>query len=368
MKQVVVITGITGQDGSLLAERYLDRDYKVFGLIRRTSNELLGNAESLKNDVELVQGDVTDAASLLKLCKLAKPNIFINCAAQSHVGLSFDMPEYTLQVTGVGVLNCLEAIRLSGIHSKFLQLSSSEMFGSSDGSLLTEASPMKPNSPYASAKLLGYNLTRNYRESYKMFACNSIAFNHEMPGRRGPSFVTRKITKTIAGIKAGRETKLTLGNLDSERDWGYAPEFVDGMMRILDYPLADDWVLATGESWSVRDFCEIAFNYAGLGSYLNYVTVDPSLFRPNDINHLQGFSGKAQRNLNWKTLVPFRDLVEKMVDADSEHLLPSETPATTSTQQFSDGGHSLNTPMEDRPQYPVVFASEGLAILGRQGS
>ena len=233
MKDTAIITGITGQDGSYLAELLLGMDYKVYGFKRRTSQNDLGCSEHLKNEknLEIVEGDLLDLPSLQNLCKLAKAGEFYNLASQSHVGSSFKQPTYTLQATGLGVLNCLEAIRDSGIHTRFYQASTSELFGGQSGETLTnEDAPFHPRSPYGCAKLYGFWITVNYREAYKMYACNGILFNHESP-RRGPNFVTRKITLGVANILAGRQEKLYLGNLDSKRDWGHARDFVLGMWR-----------------------------------------------------------------------------------------------------------------------------------------
>lgn len=315
--KVVAITGITGQDGSLLAEKFLDRDYKVFGLIRRKADESIGNIKDIVDDVELEYGDVTDAASISRFCKLSKPHVFINCAAQSHVGVSFEQPEYTLQSTGIGVLNCLEAIRQSGLHTKFLQLSSSEMFGNAienTNNVINENTKLDPVSPYASAKVLGHHLTKNYRNAYRMFASTSIAFNHECPGRRGPNFVTRKIAIGVAKIKSGEATSIRLGNLDSQRDWGHASDYTDAMIKIVEHSEPDDFVLATGETHSVREFCEIAFEYAGLYDYSKYIYYDSSLSRPNELHRLIGDATKARNILKWSPTISFTTLVRQMVD------------------------------------------------------
>lgn len=329
--KVAVITGITGQDGSLLAEELIEKDYKVYGIIRRNSTEHLGNIEHIKNEVVLEYGDVTDQSSIYKVCQTAKPHIFINCAAQSHVGVSFELPEYTAQATGIGVLNCLEAIRQTGVHTRFLQLSSSEMFGNTDEVFITEETPMIPASPYASAKLFGYNITRNYRESYRMFASNSIAFNHEAPGRRGPNFVTRKVAIGVARIKAGLQKDLVLGNLDSRRDWGHAIDFVRGMIKIIEHSEPDDFILATGESHTVQELVELAFNVVKL-DWKNYVKSSQSHMRPNELHYLRGSYEKASDKLGWKPEIPFDQLVHEMVSFELDVLGIKDPYINTATQ------------------------------------
>lgn len=316
MARVAVITGVTGQDGSYLADLLLDKGYRVYGLKRRTASNDLGCAKHLANQIDVVEGDILDLPSLSKLCKLAKPHEFYNLASQSHVGTSFNQPVYTSESTGIGVLNCLEAIRDSGLHTRFYQASTSELFGGNKGEVkCNELTPFYPRSPYGVAKLYGHWITVNYRESYNMFACCGILFNHESP-RRGPGFVTRKITMGIADIAKGKAKKLSLGNLDSKRDWGHARDYVEGMYRILNRNLPEDYVLATGETHSVREFCEIAFQEAGLGDYKKYVDVDPRLYRPAEVDILIGDANKAIRDLGWRPVTKFRDLVKEMVQAD----------------------------------------------------
>jgi len=316
MKKTVLITGITGQDGSLLADLMLKRGYKVTGVIRRNSSSNLGNAKHLESEVELIEGDLQDLSSLYRIQKSTRPDYFINCAAQSHVGTSFDQPLYTSMVTGIGVINCLEAIRMSGYHTKFLQLSSSEMFGGRSQEALNESSPLAPRSPYATAKCFGHWATINYRETYKMFASNAISFNHEAPGRRGPNFVTRKITLAIASITMGESEHLYLGNIDAKRDWGYAEDYCKGFISALEHTEPDDFVFATGEAHSVAEFCKVAFAHAGLGDYKKYVKIDPTLYRPNDVPSLVGDYGKAKEVLNWSPEINFEGLVKRMVNAD----------------------------------------------------
>ena len=316
--KTAIITGLCGQDGSYLAEQLLERDYKVYGMIRRSSRGLdLGCAEHLQgvSNLEIVEGDLIDAHGLNHLCDLAKPDLFFNMAAQSHVGTSFKQPFYTAQVDAMGVLNCLEAIRLSGIHTRFVQASTSELYGGflSDGA--DETSRFHPRSPYGCAKLYGYWITVNYRESYKMFACNSICFNHESE-RRGPNFVTRKITRAVAKIKAGTQSKLFLGNLEAKRDWGYAPDFTRGMiMMLLDSAQPKDYVLSTGETHTVREFCDTAFNLVDL-DYRDYVEIDPQFYRPAEVEVLIGKSDLIKNDLGWTPEVTFKGLVHKMVSHD----------------------------------------------------
>lgn len=318
MKKTAIITGVTGQDGSYLTELLLSKGYKVYGFKRRTSDNSLGCSEHLagEKDFEVVEGDLLDLPSLTQLCKLAKADEFYNLASQSHVGTSFKQPVYTLQSTGQGVLHCLEAIRESGIHTRFYQASTSELFGGQTGETLTsEEAPFYPRSPYGCAKLYGYWITINYREAYKMFACNGLLFNHESP-RRGPNFVTRKVTLGVANIKVGNQEKLYLGNLDSKRDWGHARDYVDGMWRMLQHGHPENFVLATGKTHSIRDLCKHAFEYAGLGDYRDYVEVDPRFYRPAEVDILLGDYSKAKNLLNWEPSTSFNQLVEEMVDSD----------------------------------------------------
>lgn len=315
--KTAVVTGLRGQDGSYLAEQLISKGYKVYGLIRRSSTGLdLGCANNLQGskNLEVVEGDLLDPSGLARLCSSARPDLFFNMAAQSHVGSSFEQPQYTAQCTGIGVLNCLEAIRLSGIHTRFLQASTSELYGGLLKDPANEVSPFHPRSPYGVAKLYGYWITVNYRESYKIFASNSICFNHESE-RRGPNFVTRKITKAAARIKLGKQDKLYLGNLEAKRDWGYAPDFVRGMIMTLEADHPDDYVMATGEAHSVREFCEAAFERLDL-DYRKYVEVDPAFYRPAEVDVLIGDYSKIQKQLGWEPTVTFKDLAIRMVDHD----------------------------------------------------
>ena len=323
MKKTAVVTGITGQDGSYLTELLLEKDYKVYGLKRRTSSNSLGCSAHLEGaqDLEVVEGDLLDLPSLQNLCKLARPDEFYNLAAQSHVGSSFKQPIYTLQTTGLGVLNCLEAIRDSGIYTRFYQASTSELFGGQTGETRTnEDAPFHPRSPYGCAKLFGFWITINYREAFKMFACNGILFNHESP-RRGSNFVTRKITLGVANIMAGHQEKLYLGNLDAKRDWGHARDFVRGMWLMLNHTEPSDYVLATGETHSIREFCTLAFSHAGLGDYQKYVEIDPRFYRPTEVDVLLGDWSKAYEELCWEPSTSFEQLVKEMVNADTQALL-----------------------------------------------
>lgn len=311
-----IITGVTGQDGSYLAELLLSKGYKVYGMKRRNSSGELNCAEHLESDIEVVEGELDDLASITRLCKLAKANEFYNLAGQSHVGYSFKAPTYTGQVTGIGVLNCLEAIRESGLHTRFYQASTSELFGGVHGeTLVNEDTPFHPRSPYGVAKLYGHWITINYREAYKMFNCTGILFNHESP-RRGLKFVTRKITNAVAKIKLGKQDRLYLGNLDSKRDWGHARDYVHGMWLMLQAGEPNDYVLATGKTHSIREFLQEAFTYAELGSYEDYVSIDPAFYRPAEVDVLLGDNSKANRLLGWQPKTSFKELIREMVDSD----------------------------------------------------
>ena len=313
-----IVTGLRGQDGSYLAEQLITEGYKVYGLIRRASHGLdLGCATPLEGNplLEVVEGDLLDATGLTHLCSRVRPDLFFNMAAQSHVGSSFIQPTYTAQVSGIGVLNCLEAIRLSGAHTRFLQASTSELYGGVTSEAQGEEDNFHPRSPYGCAKLFGYWITVNYRESYKMFACNSICFNHESE-RRGPNFVTRKITVAAARISKGLQDQVYLGNLDARRDWGYAPDFCRGMIMMLTKsPQPKDYVLATGESHSVRDFCRAAFSHVGL-NWNDHVKIDPQFYRPAEVEVLLGDYSSINKDLGWEPWTKFNELVIRMVDND----------------------------------------------------
>jgi GDPmannose 4,6-dehydratase len=325
-----LITGITGQDGSYLAELLLEKGYEVHGIIRRASTFNTSRIDHLYADPHInnVQmflhyGDLSDSVSLVKLLYELKPDEIYHLGAQSHVRVSFDIPEYTADVTGVGTIRILEAIREAGLRSRFLQASSSEMFGKAQQVPQTERTPFWPRSPYGVAKVFSYWATINYRESYALSASNAIMFNHESP-RRGETFVTRKITRAVAAIKHGLQKELFLGNLDSKRDWGFAPEYVEGIWRILQLGEGDDFVLATGESRTVGEFGEAAFAQANL-DWKQYVKHDPWYERPAEVDILVGDPAKARKTLGWEPKVRFQELVRIMVDADMA-LLSRETP------------------------------------------
>ncbi len=316
-----LITGITGQDGSYLAELLLAKGYEVHGIIRRASTFNTGRIDHLYRDPHingvhlfLHYGDIADSTNLIKLLYRIQPDEIYHLAAQSHVRVSFDIPEYTGDVTGLGTVRILEAIRETGLKAKFYQASSSEMFGKVQEVPQRETTPFYPRSPYGAAKVYAYWVTVNYRESYGMFACNGILFNHESP-RRGETFVTRKITRAVAHIKAGLQDKLYLGNLNAKRDWGYAPDYVEAMYLMLQHDQPDDYVIATGETHSVREFLEEAFSYAGL-DWRDYVEIDPKYYRPAEVDLLVGDASKARRMLGWKPKTTFKELVRLMVDAD----------------------------------------------------
>lgn len=309
-----LITGITGQDGSYLAEFLLSKDYQVYGLCRRTSQMGIGCSEHLTDCIELIYADLTDTTSLMRAIQQAEPDEVYNLAAQSFVKTSWDQPLLTAEVDGMGVVKLLEAIRIIKPDIRFYQASTSEMFGRAQQIPQSEATPFYPRSPYGVAKLFGHWATVNYRESYQMFNCSGILFNHESP-RRGLEFVTRKITNTVARIKYKLTSELRLGNLDAKRDWGFAGDYVRAMWMMLQQPLPDDYVVASGEAHTVREFAELAFQSAGM-NYLDYVIIDPRFFRPAEVEYLQGEPGKAKRKLGWKPDVSFEDLVSMMVEAD----------------------------------------------------
>jgi GDPmannose 4,6-dehydratase len=320
-----LITGITGQDGSYLAELLLGKGYEVHGLVRRSSSFNTRRIDHLYVDPHeagarlfLHYGDLSDAGQLTHLIYNIQPEEIYHLAAQSHVRVSFDMPEYTGEVTGLGVTRLLEAIRRSGIKSRFYQASSSELYGDAPPPQ-NEETPMRPRSPYAVAKLYGYWMVRNYREAYGLFAVNGILFNHESP-RRGETFVTRKITRAVARIKLGLQQKLFLGNMEARRDWGYAPDYVEAMWLMLQQDSPEDYVLATGENHSVREFLEAAFTYQDL-DWRQYVEIDPRYYRPTEVDVLLGDASKARARLGWEPQVSFGELVRLMVDADVQALL-----------------------------------------------
>lgn len=320
-----LITGITGQDGSYLAELLLKKGYEVYGIIRRSSSFNTERLDHLYRDpherdvrLKLIYGDLNDSSSLNKVLRDTQPDEIYNLGAQSHVRVSFDIPEYTGEITGLGTIRLLEAIRETGIQTKFYQASSSEMYGKVMEVPQNEETPFYPRSPYACAKVYAYWITKNYRESYGMYACNGVLFNHESE-RRGPTFVTRKITRAVARIKAGLQKKVYLGNLDAQRDWGYAPDYVEAMWLMMQQEEPDDFVIATGETHSVREFLEEAFRLVGLDPW-KYVEIDPKYFRPAEVDLLIGDAGKAKEKLGWQPKVTFRELVKIMVEADIAQL------------------------------------------------
>jgi GDPmannose 4,6-dehydratase len=321
IKKTALITGITGQDGSYLADLLMQKGYEVHGVIRRTSamhreriEQLTADPHSPKAKIHLHYGDLSDSSSMNQIMKTIKPQEVYHLGAQSHVKISFEIPEYTGDVTGLGTLRILEAIRESGVPTKFYQASSSEMFGQAPEAPQDEKTAFHPRSPYGCAKVYAYWTAVNYREAYGIFACNGILFNHESP-RRGENFVSRKITRGVARIVAGLDQKLFLGNLQAKRDWGYAPEYVEAMWRMLQQEKADDYVIATGETHSVEEFAREAFDYAGL-DWKKYVEIDPRYFRAAEVDLLLGDNSKAKRLLGWEPKVKFRDLVRIMLDAD----------------------------------------------------
>ena len=336
--KTALISGITGQDGSYLTELLLEKGYTVHGIIRRSSSfntfridHLYHDPELLNNRFFLHYGDLTDSSNLNRLVEKIHPDEIYNLGAQSHVQVSFEVPEYTAEVDGVGTLRFLDAIRETGIHTRFYQASTSELFGLAQEVPQTEKTPFYPRSPYAAAKLYAYWIVVNYREAYKLFACNGILFNHESE-RRGKTFVTRKISVAVANIMAGKQDMLLLGNLDANRDWGYAPEYVEGMWRILQADTPDDFVLATNETHTVREFVEEAFRVLGEEIYWKgegvdeqgflkssgkaVVGINPRYYRPTEVDLLLGDYAKAKAKLGWEPKVKFKELVKIMVEAD----------------------------------------------------
>lgn len=339
-----LITGITGQDGSYLTELLLNKGYEVHGIIRRASSFNTKRIDHLFNDPEignkslfLHYGDLTDSSNLNRLIEKVKPDEIYNLGAQSHVQVSFEVPEYTAETDGIGTLRILDAIKESGLKCKFYQASTSELFGGMPGTApQSEKTPFYPRSPYSAAKLYAYWITVNYREGYDLFACNGILFNHESP-RRGETFVTRKITRAVANIVAGRQEKLSLGNLNAKRDWGFAGDYVEAMWRILQQDTPQDYVIATGETHTVREFVELSFKEVGIkiewkgtgveekgcdkktGKIL--VDINPRYFRPTEVELLWGDPSKAEKELNWKRKVDFKGLIHMMVESDLKEAL-----------------------------------------------
>jgi len=313
-----LITGITGQDGSYLAELLLDKGYEVFGFVRRASTPSTERIDHILDRITLLTGEMTDQTSLIDAMQTAQPDEVYNLAAQSFVADSWVVPLSTGDVDGLGVARILEAVRRVKPDARFYQAATSEMYGKVHEIPQTEVTPFHPRSPYGVAKVYGFYITINYRESYGLHASNGILFNHESP-RRGFEFVTRKITDRVAKIKLGQASGLALGNLDAKRDWGFAGDYVEGMWRILQADAPDDYVLATGETHTVGEFCDIAFSHVGL-DYRDHVVVDPKFVRPAEVDLLLGSPAKVKRNLGWEPTVGFRGLVEMMVDSDMERL------------------------------------------------
>jgi len=323
MSNTALITGITGQDGSYLAEFLLSKGYYVYGIIRRSSSFNTGRIDHIYQDphepdprLKLVYGDLNDASSLNRILREVRPDEIYNLGAQSHVMVSFDVPEYTGEITGLGTVRLLDAIHETGISAKFYQASSSELFGLAQEVPQRETTPFYPRSPYGCAKAYAFYIVRNYREAYGLFACNGILFNHESP-RRGETFVSRKITRAATRIKLGLQQKLYLGNLEAKRDWGYAPDYIQAMWLMLQQQNPEDYVIATGESHSVKEFVDTAFALLDL-NWRDHVEIDPRYLRPAEVDTLLGDSSKAKRELKWQPRVQFKELVQIMVDADLE--------------------------------------------------
>ncbi len=340
MSKKALISGITGQDGSYLAEILLKKGYEVHGIIRRSSSFNTGRIDHLMMDKNIMNksfflyhGDITDTSNLNRLLEKIEPDEIYNLAAQSHVKVSFEVPEYTAEVDAIGTLRFLDAIRETGIKTKFYQASTSELYGKVQEVPQKETTPFYPRSPYGVAKIYGYWIVVNYREAYNLYACNGILFNHESP-RRGETFVTRKITRAVAAIKKGKQESLTLGNLDSKRDWGFAPEYCEGMWMMMQQKSPEDYVLATGETHTVKEFVDLSFKSVGIelewegkeekekGKDKNtgkvLVSVDPTYYRPTEVDLLIGDASKAKKNLGWEPKVKFEELVDIMVKADLE--------------------------------------------------
>lgn len=321
MTKRALITGITGQDGSFLAELLLEKGYEVHGIIRRSSSfntqridHIYRDSHVSGNRLFLIHGDLADSSAINNILRQVVPDEIYNLGAQSHVRVSFDVPEYTTDVTALGTIRILEAIKELGIKPKFYQASSSEMYGKVEETPQSETTPFHPRSPYACAKVFAYHATVNYREAYKLFACNGVLFNHESE-RRGETFVTRKVTRAATRIKLGLQDKLYLGNLEAKRDWGYAKDFVEAMWLMMQAEKPDDYVIATGETHSVKEFVEAAFDYLNL-DWQKHVEIDPWYYRPSEVDLLQGDASKARKELGWEPQVGFSELVKLMVDHD----------------------------------------------------
>ena len=313
--KTALITGVTGQDGSYLAEFLLGKGYRVLGMVRRTSLENFGRITHIQNDIELVTGDLLDQLSLINILQKYQPDEVYNLGAQSFVPTSWDQPVLTGEFTALGVTRMLDAIRLVSRQSRFYQASSSEMFGKVRETPQRETTPFHPRSPYGVAKTFGHYMTVNYRESYGAHACSGILFNHESE-RRGHEFVTRKVTRAVARISLGLQTTISLGNLDSRRDWGFAGDYVEAMWRMLQQDEADDYVIATGETHSIGDLLDVAFSRVGIADWKRHVEQDPRYFRPAEVDLLIGDASKARDQLDWAPTMGFQQLIERMVDAD----------------------------------------------------
>jgi len=315
-KKKAFITGIGGQDGSYLAEHLLDNDYEVFGIVRRNSisENQWSRLDQLNTKIEVTYGDLLDVSSLDRTLKIIKPDEIYNIGSQSHVRISFDIPQYTVQTNAIGVLNILEAYKYNCPKAKFYQASSSEMFGNSidEDNFQRETTPMHPTSPYGCAKLFGYNIVRHYRNAHKLFAVNGILFNHESP-RRGSNFVTSKVVKSAVRIKAGLQDKLELGNMDAYRDWGHAKDYVKAMRMIINHSIPDDFVIATGQTNSVREMCNYVFNKLNL-SYKDYIIQNPKYMRPEELSYLCGDATKAKNTLGWAPIYNFKSLMDEIIE------------------------------------------------------
>ena len=321
MKKVAFVTGITGQDGPYLAKLLLEKDYKVYGLVKRYSNPNLDNLKflGLENEIELITGDITDENSMNHIIRGLKPNEFYNLAAQSFVGVSWDLNKLTTEVNAMGPLNILNALKMHSPSTRYYQASTSEMYGNSNGEMQNETTTFKPRSPYGVAKLYAYWITVNFRESYSLHASNGILFNHESP-LRGIEFVTRKITDGVARVKLGLKDNIVLGNLDSKRDWGFAGDFVEAMWLMLQQETPDDYVVATGTQHTIGEVLDIAFNHVGIEDWKHFVESDPRFKRPAELHSLCGDSRKAGEKLGWKPKTRFDDMIRMMIDADMKRL------------------------------------------------
>jgi len=324
MAKSALITGITGQDGAYLAQLLLQKNYKVYAMVARRGSDTLWRLRELGvlEDIHLIDGDMLDVSSLIRALELSKPDEAYNLAAQSFVAMSWNQPLLTSQVTGLGVVNLLESIRIVNSEIRFYQASTSEMFGLVQANKQSESTPFHPRSPYGVSKVFGHWMTINYRESFNMHASSGILFNHESP-LRGIEFVTRKVTTGVARIKAGLDAELRLGNIDAKRDWGFAGDYVDAMWRMLQQDVPDDYVIATGKTTSVREMCQIAFDFVGL-NYKDYVVIDEKFFRPAEVDVLQGDPSKAKDKLGWEATTSLEELISMMVESDQQRLVDKD--------------------------------------------